>query len=77
MAIETLNVDGNEMKVSDLSAEVQRLVAVYESTHAKRVDIENDHIMLSAALRQISSDITAAIRTTADEQPTAEEVGGE
>ena len=62
MAIETLNIDGNEIKVTDLPQNIQRLVAVYEQTFAERATIENKHIALSAALRAISSDITSAIK---------------
>lgn len=68
MAIETLNFDGKELKVADLPAEVQRLVNVYEITHNKRLEIENEHIQLSAALRQLSADISAGVRAAITEQ---------
>ena len=61
MKIDTLNVDGEEIKVTDLPLDVQRLVALYETTHSKRQDVETEHAMLSAALRMISTDITSAI----------------
>jgi hypothetical protein len=62
MAIETLNIDGKELKVADLTPEIQRLVAVYDITSTKRVEVENDHIQLSAAIRQLSSDISTAVQ---------------
>jgi hypothetical protein len=64
MTIETLNMDGKELKVADLSQEIQRLVAVYEKVFAERADVEVKHISLSAALRQLSTDITAAIQAS-------------
>lgn len=60
MAIETLNIDGQEVKVSETNADIQRLVQVYEETHMKRVGVENEHIVLSAALRSLSTDIVTA-----------------
>ena len=72
MAIETLNIDGTELKVAELSQEVQRLVQVYEVTHNKRVDVETEHAYLSAALRQLSTDITAAVRKSQEGETTAE-----
>jgi hypothetical protein len=73
MAIETLNIDGNELKVADLSPVAQRLVGVYELTHTKRVELENEHIMVSAALRQISTEITTLIREEAEAKTEAVE----
>lgn len=71
MAIETLNFDGKEIKVADLPEGIQRLVTVYEGTHARRVEVENQHISLSAALRQLSADITSAVQAAEKEAEAA------
>lgn len=62
MAIETLNIDGEEIKTADLPQEIQRLISIYETTYNKRVEVENEYIMLSSALRQISNDIVVGVR---------------
>lgn len=62
MAIETLNVDGVETKVADLAPEIQRLIAAYETATAKRNEAEQTYLMMVAALKALSADITNAVQ---------------
>lgn len=71
MAIETLNVDGVEMKVTDLAPEIQRLIVTYEAASAKRGEAEQTYIMMSAALKTLSADITNAIQASKPAQDEA------
>ena len=64
MAIETLNVDGVETKVADLAPEIQRLIAAYEAATVKRNEAEQTYLMMVAALKALSADITNAVQAS-------------
>lgn len=76
--IETLNVDGKEINVSETSEEVQNLVAVYNSWRREVAQDEQRFKMGQAALRNLSNEILATLNKEAqgDEGGTKVETEG-
>ena len=65
--ITTLNIDGNVLNVSDLSAKVQGLVTVYNGWNQKLADAQDVFALTQAGLNDLSRQIILAVKEDADE----------
>jgi len=64
--ITTLNIDGNTLNGTDLSAKVQGLVTVYNGWNQKLADAQDTFALTQAALNDLSRQIILAVKEDAD-----------
>lgn len=62
----TLNIDGTAYNVTDLSAQVQALVGVYNDWNQSLADAQSKAALHQAALNDLSRQIIQQVKTDAD-----------
>ena len=66
-----------ELRVEDLPAHIQRVVALYDHSQAKKLEAEKEFVVSSAASRQLLADITRMVQEHLNAENAEEEVSDE
>lgn len=82
--ITTLNIDGEQFNVADLSDTVQRMVDIFNNWNKQEVEASDKLMMIKAAKSDLSRQIILQVRqdnndaasTEDSTQPTTDEVSG-
>ena len=75
--IETLDIDGKQYKVEDLSKEVQILVSRYNRWLAEEDEAQNELLKMQLAKAELGRQIVAAVRKEIAETAANEEADGQ